>query len=84
MSHPEPGRREHAPAGNGLLAGLTHEQAQAVMYGPGPLLLIAGPGAGKTRALTRRGAHRGCPGRIRRQPLGPGSLATRCLCPRAT
>jgi hypothetical protein len=39
------------------LAGLTPEQAQAVTYGEGPLLLIAGPGAGKTRTLTYRLAH---------------------------
>ena len=28
------------------------EQAQAVTHGTGPLLLLAGPGAGKTRTLT--------------------------------
>ena len=44
MPHPEPGRREHAPAGTSLLAGLTPERTQAVTYGAGPLLLIAGPG----------------------------------------
>src|SRR5271166_453988 len=57
MPNPEPGRHEHAPPGNGLLAGLTPEQAQAVTHGTGPLLLIAGPGAGKTRTLTHRIAH---------------------------
>src|SRR6202035_2526633 len=57
MPHPDPGSREHAPPGNSLLAGLTPEQAQAVTYGTGPLLLIAGPGAGKTRTLTHRIAH---------------------------
>jgi DNA helicase II / ATP-dependent DNA helicase PcrA len=40
-----------------LLAGLTPEQAQAVEHGPGPLLLVAGPGAGKTRTLTHRVAY---------------------------
>ena len=48
------------PAGResrGLLAGLTPEQAQAVTHGPGPLLLLAGPGAGKTRTLTHRVAY---------------------------
>src|SRR5436190_7702087 len=54
MSHPEPERREHAPPGSSLLAGLTPDQAKAVTYGTGPLLLIAGPGAGKTRTLTHR------------------------------
>jgi ATP-dependent DNA helicase UvrD/PcrA len=54
MPHPEPGRHDHAPSGTSLLAGLTSEQAQAVTHGTGPLLLIAGPGAGKTRTLTHR------------------------------
>jgi UvrD/REP helicase N-terminal domain len=40
-----------------LLAGLTLEQAQAVRHGRGPLLLLAGPGAGKTKTLTHRVAH---------------------------
>src|SRR3954452_3686946 len=40
-----------------LTRELTAEQAQAVRHGPGPLLLIAGPGAGKTRTLTHRIAH---------------------------
>jgi DNA helicase-2/ATP-dependent DNA helicase PcrA len=54
MPDPQPERREHAPSGSTLLGGLTPEQAKAVTYGTGPLLLIAGPGAGKTRALTHR------------------------------
>ena len=37
-----------------LLQGLTAEQAHAVTYGAGPLLIIAGPGAGKTRTLIHR------------------------------
>jgi DNA helicase-2/ATP-dependent DNA helicase PcrA len=57
MSHPEPERRTNAPPGTSLLAGLTPEQAQAVTHGTGPLLLIAGPGAGKTRTLIHRIAH---------------------------
>ena len=40
-----------------LLAGLTPEQVQAVTFGSGPLLLLAGPGAGKTRTLTHRAAY---------------------------
>lgn len=48
---PPPGRAGH------LLAGLTPEQAQAVQHGPGPLLLLAGPGAGKTKTLTHRVAY---------------------------
>jgi hypothetical protein len=58
MYRPEPGVREHAPPGTErLLAGLTPEQAQAVTFGTGPLLLLAGPGAGKTRTLTHRAAY---------------------------
>jgi DNA helicase-2/ATP-dependent DNA helicase PcrA len=40
-----------------LLADLTPDQAQAVRHGPGPLLIVAGPGTGKTRTLTHRVAH---------------------------
>src|SRR5947209_5042654 len=57
MPNPEPGRREHAPPGSSLLVGLTPDQAQAVTHGTGPLLLIADPGAGKTRTLTHRIAY---------------------------
>jgi DNA helicase-2/ATP-dependent DNA helicase PcrA len=58
MNQPDPGERDYAPPGTErLLAGLTPEQAQAVTYGPGPLLLLAGPGAGKTRTLTHRAAY---------------------------
>jgi DNA helicase-2/ATP-dependent DNA helicase PcrA len=58
MNQADPGVRDHAPPGTErLLDGLTPEQAQAVTFGPGPLLLLAGPGAGKTRTLTHRAAH---------------------------
>src|ERR1700758_1639083 len=58
MHHPHPGVRDHAPPGTErLLDGLTPEQAQAVTFGAGPLLLLAGPGAGKTRKLTHRVAY---------------------------
>ena len=58
MQNPNPGVRDHAPPGpERLLAGLTPEQAQAVTFGTGPLLLLAGPGAGKTRTLTHRVAY---------------------------
>ena len=58
MTQADPGVRDHAPPGTErLLAGLTPEQAQAVTFGSGPLLLLAGPGAGKTRTLTHRAAY---------------------------
>ena len=40
-----------------MLAGLDPEQRGAAGAGPGPLLVVAGPGTGKTRTLTHRLAH---------------------------
>ncbi len=58
MSCPEPGERHHAPPGpESLLTELTPEQAQAVTHDKGPLLILAGPGAGKTKTLTHRAAY---------------------------
>ena len=72
MSHPNAGARAALPAlapASALLAGLTPEQTQAVEHGPGPLLLIAGPGAGKTKTLTHRVAHLLATGRARPQEI---------------
>jgi hypothetical protein len=58
MTHPYPEVHARAPPGtDDLLAGLTPEQARAVVHGTGPLLLLGAPGAGKTRAITHRIAY---------------------------
>ncbi|HVW40102.1 MAG TPA: UvrD-helicase domain-containing protein [Amycolatopsis sp.] len=44
-------------AGSSLLDGLDPDQRAAAGSGGGPLLIIAGPGTGKTRTLTHRIAH---------------------------
>ena len=45
------------PVESNLLDGLTEAQRNAVQYHNGPLLIIAGPGSGKTEVISRRAAY---------------------------
>src|ERR1051325_5312512 len=61
-SGPSPGTTDE------LLADLTPAQQEAVSHFEGPLLILAGPGSGKTRVITRRVAH------LLQQGVRPGNI----------
>src|SRR4051794_33987170 len=69
MTHPAAGVPHPRPPDDPLTAGLTPEQAAAVRHGRGPLLLVAGPGTGKTRTLTHRVAYLLASGRAAPQQI---------------
>ena len=54
---PEPERGASRGRSVDILAGLDDDQCRAVETVAGPLLVVAGPGSGKTGTLTRRIAH---------------------------
>jgi ATP-dependent DNA helicase UvrD/PcrA len=54
---PDPAHLPSPDPDLGILGGLDPEQRAAAGAEPGPLLVVAGPGTGKTRTLTHRLAH---------------------------
>src|SRR3954451_8539467 len=78
MNEPFAGRQRAGDGGHAaLLAGLTPEQAQAVRHGDGPLLIVAGPGTGKTRTLTHRIAYLLASGRAAPREILAVTFSTR-------
>ncbi len=60
------------------LEGLTEPQKKAILHRDGPLLIVAGPGSGKTEVISRRAAHLVTTGLA-----GPGNLLVTTFTERA-
>lgn len=54
---PGPSRKPASSFADTLLAGLSDRQKEAASYVDGPLLIVAGPGSGKTRVMAHRLAY---------------------------